>query len=61
MSHIGGIDMKQILSRDINLGFIFVVLFVITLTLGFFKWPLFIIASAYKFAAGGCCYSGDLR
>lgn len=53
--------MKQILSRDINLGFIFVVLFVITLTLGFFKWPLFIIASAYKFAAGGCCYSGDLR
>jgi len=36
--------MKQILSRDINLGIILVVLFVIAITGGFLKWPLFILA-----------------
>lgn len=41
------LTMKYISRKDINLGLIFVILFVITLIGGFIKWPLFILAGIF--------------
>lgn len=39
--------MKHILRKDINLGLIFIVLFVVSMVGGFIKWPLFILAGTF--------------